>query len=503
MIFGIMIGVAACAGGSSGDDFPARTGTLPGPVISSGTSGDSVLDSDDDTEAEDEYDFDSIELELEIAAFLSQYPSVLSFGELRPDGSFMYIWNTGRYGPIPEGYIPQVYYSYNDRVWTFYDHDGDEIDAEKIFIEEREREFAVAVDFNLIFLDNSEIPYVLIIYNFVGFDLTYTYLYSPIDGIYSRVDFKDEESYIRGFIYAQFYRGADGYYVTQFGEGDATLHKLIISSYGSVKVDTILDWTDHEEVDKLTDSMEPIIPNEDMKQRIAELILERELRPFGGFEQISFGGYDWLILDEDDDKMLLLSTYILEHRVYHDELVPITWAESDVRKYLNGEFYDSFTASDRARIIETRVVNDDHPWEFPWHSQSPLPLGGDDTDDHIFLLSLDEVLHYFGDSGQILNPILYPAGIFDNFRFIRRAMHLPGGTYIFEDYAGEGYFDNEDEIEPGDYWYWWLRSLGSDAMMPSFIDTDGDIIFYNDGLGAIMSNFNGGGIRPAMWVKKS
>ena len=66
---------------------------------------------------------------------------------------------------------------------------------------------------------------------------------------------------------------------------------------------------------------------------------------------ISFGKYEWRVLDIGDKAALVITTEVIEKRVYHNSLVPITWAECDMRKYLNGEFYDKFTEDEKSKII--------------------------------------------------------------------------------------------------------------------------------------------------------
>jgi hypothetical protein len=52
-----------------------------------------------------------------------------------------------------------------------------------------------------------------------------------------------------------------------------------------------------------------------------------------------------------------------------------------------------------------------------------------DTDDYIFLLSLEEVVKYFGDSGQLLNGNPnYEHGISDEYNGARIAYTLNGST---------------------------------------------------------------------------
>ncbi|MCL2079129.1 MAG: DUF6273 domain-containing protein [Oscillospiraceae bacterium] len=60
---------------------------------------------------------------------------------------------------------------------------------------------------------------------------------------------------------------------------------------------------------------------------------------------------------------------------------------------MNGEFYNSFSANDRERISETRVATPDNSW----YDTS----GGEIVGNKIFLLSIEEVARYFGDSGAL------------------------------------------------------------------------------------------------------
>ena len=111
--------------------------------------------------------------------------------------------------------------------------------------------------------------------------------------------------------------------------------------------------------------------------------------PPGG--KIRFGGYDWYVLDKQKGKILILTEKVIEKRAYHSKECAITWETCDMRKYLNGDFYQSFSESDRLRIAETKVVTKDNPW---------YGTSGNPTTDKVFLLSIDEVIKYFGDSGQ-------------------------------------------------------------------------------------------------------
>ncbi len=105
---------------------------------------------------------------------------------------------------------------------------------------------------------------------------------------------------------------------------------------------------------------------------------------------LSFGGYNWRVLDIQDNVALLITEDIIEQCAYHDAYKDITWADCSLRKYLNGEFYDKFSEADKSRIISVLNKNLDNQW---YGSK-----GGVDTKDSIFLLSVEEVCKYFGDS---------------------------------------------------------------------------------------------------------
>jgi hypothetical protein len=113
---------------------------------------------------------------------------------------------------------------------------------------------------------------------------------------------------------------------------------------------------------------------------------------------IQFGGYDWQVLEVKGSTALLLSKDILELRLYNDEDEDVTWEICDLRKYLNGNFYNSFSEDDRVQIMEAKIENKDNQWYDT--------KGGETTNDYIFLLSLEEVVKYFGDSGGV-RPALW------------------------------------------------------------------------------------------------
>lgn len=222
--------------------------------------------------------------------------------------------------------------------------------------------------------------------------------------------------------------------------------------------------------------------------------------PAGG--KIRFGKYDWFVLDKQEDKMLIITEKVIEKRLYHHEEAEITWETCDMRRYLNGEFYNSFDESERARILEVTNENPDNPWYGT--------KGGNPTQDKIFLLSIDEVIKYFGDSGQLKTRYMYPncnwckdkflPWIDDEFNINRRAV------------------DDEGIVR-----FWRLRSPGSNQCSVATVDGfvgDGfdhgginignadlllDGYFLQNGCGYLSKDIPDqptmNCVRPALWLK--
>ncbi|MDR0197277.1 MAG: DUF6273 domain-containing protein, partial [Oscillospiraceae bacterium] len=161
---------------------------------------------------------------------------------------------------------------------------------------------------------------------------------------------------------------------------------------------------------------------------------------------IKFGGYDWRVLDVKDGKALIITDKIIETRAYNEKFTDVTWEICDLRAYLNGEFYNSFGKSDKARVVKTKISNKDN-------RQFGAP-GGKDTDDYIFLLSIDEAKEYFSD---------FAAGV---------AYDSKGNLHL-----------------------WWLRSPGAVNICAAIVDSGSGFV-----IDAGRYVYLDGGVRPAMWL---
>jgi hypothetical protein len=196
-------------------------------------------------------------------------------------------------------------------------------------------------------------------------------------------------------------------------------------------------------------------------------------------DKVSFGKYDWKVLDVQKDRALIITEHIIEQRPYHDAYIEVTWADCALRKYLNGEFYDEFSAADKSRIYAVVNKNPDNQWYDT--------KGGVDTEDNVFLLSTEEaVCQYFGDSSSKL----YNRRKNQKYWLERKDQNNGRRIATLE--------DNKKQI-----WWWWLRSPGRVNVKAVFIHGDGNIGIQGNNIlkGNIADGKCTGGVRPALWLK--
>ena len=105
-------------------------------------------------------------------------------------------------------------------------------------------------------------------------------------------------------------------------------------------------------------------------------------------EVIKFGNYPqdkdgtekpikWIVMKNEGNQVLLLSKYVLDTKPYNKELEKVTWETSDIRQWLNNEFYTTaFNKAEKVKIQTSLIKNEDNSE----HGTS----GGNDTEDKVF-----------------------------------------------------------------------------------------------------------------------
>ena len=187
-------------------------------------------------------------------------------------------------------------------------------------------------------------------------------------------------------------------------------------------------------------------------------------------ETIEFGNYpqdkdgtekpiEWIVMKKEGNQVLLLSKYVLDAKSYNEGWGDVTWETSDIRQWLNNEFYTTaFNKAEKAKIQTSLIKNEDNS-EYG-------TSGGNDTEDKVFLLSEKEADTLFSDEEE----------------------RIAKAT----EYAEKlGVDINENSEEKGAWW--WLRSPGNDSFYAALVNYYGWV--DGDGIGV---NCNVYGVRPAL-----
>ena len=161
---------------------------------------------------------------------------------------------------------------------------------------------------------------------------------------------------------------------------------------------------------------------------------------FGRYPKTASGGVEdieWQVLSVEGGKVLAISRYGLDAKPFDDD--SNDWEKSEIRKWLNGEFYEDSFNEDEKGII---------------YSSDP---------GKVFLLSKDEAEGYFSSKGdRRCEPTEYA---------------IANGALEYEGYG-----------------YWWLRSPYPYSSIFVYCVRDDGVICY------FYVNGSNGSARPALWI---
>ena len=151
----------------------------------------------------------------------------------------------------------------------------------------------------------------------------------------------------------------------------------------------------------------------DSDERLADLLDGAPQLTQAG-DPVNFAGQLWRVLEADDSTLLLTALSDAGQRKFSDTGENSTWADSTLRKWLNGEWYASLPAEAQARIIPQQLKNEPNP---TYGIDS-----GADTEDSVFLLSVQEYQKY----SQVCDFNSQYAGA-----FLRSAGKEPGAVAFY------------------------------------------------------------------------
>ena len=164
---------------------------------------------------------------------------------------------------------------------------------------------------------------------------------------------------------------------------------------------------------------------------------------------------EWLVLTEEDTRILVISKYALSCQPYNTTNAEVTWETCTLRKWLNETFLNDAFSKEEQDLISTVAIGAEMEH-------------GNDTLDRIFLLSTPEVNNYFStDTDRQCKPteITIELG--------RAADNDTGNCR------------------------WWLRSSGYKSTHAAYVSPIGFV--YPPGW---IVNSSAGAVRPALWINK-
>ena len=173
---------------------------------------------------------------------------------------------------------------------------------------------------------------------------------------------------------------------------------------------------------------------------------------------------EWLVLDKSGDRILVISRYALDCRMYHSVKTDTTWETCSLREWLNNGFLQTaFTAGEQAMIPSVTVKAEGN--------KGYSIDGGSNTTDQVFLLSKNEAVKYF------INDAKKNSGLENGLKCTATAYCKAVGSF-------------------GGLCDWWLRSPGSGSYKAAIVEGSGHIWDY----GSEVNRFSVG-VRPAMWIE--
>lgn len=211
----------------------------------------------------------------------------------------------------------------------------------------------------------------------------------------------------------------------------------------------------------------------DSKERASEISLnhyEEMLLTIAVGDTITFGMFEqdnnsdngkeqieWIVLAKDDSTIFVVSKYALDCQVYKNIRGGVRWENSELRTWMNDDFFNSaFTSQEQSMILTMDVSAEPNPQ----YNSDP----GNSTNDRIFALCIREVEQYLNWSeAKLCIPTAYAK-------------------------AQEVYVDGNG------YCQWWLRNPGKSLERSVTMNCDGTVNYSGD-----YTQYTAG-VRPAMWI---
>lgn len=217
------------------------------------------------------------------------------------------------------------------------------------------------------------------------------------------------------------------------------------------------------------------------------------------FDTVTFGAYEqdgdldngkenieWIVLDKKGNEYLLLSKYVLDYCQFQKNKVDgasISWNNSEIRIWANNEFLnEAFSEDDKGHVIIKSIDNTINDY----YNLRP-------TEDKVFLLSIDEIIKYFGvknenyDGDKINNYVK----VNEKSRTFATSFARNRGVII----GAKNEMSTNGKIYSCGYYTRSMRNSNNNQV--SYINEIGA-----DGFTSVYDAWKRFGFRPAVWVTK-
>lgn len=285
---------------------------------------------------------------------------------------------------------------------------------------------------------------------------------------------------VKVFIEEKYNENINYLFTVECGNFDALYNQEILVPYQEEKYQEAEQFLGEKKYDEAAEAFRALGDYKDSLTRLKEIIEKNNTESYAFTQEhykdvdiVTFGRYEqdnnlengtepieWLVLDVQDGRALLISKYGLISKPYHRKCRSVTWEICTLRHWLNGAFLaEAFTDEEQNDIVTLEVDNDISQGNNRWSTN-----GGRNTEDKVFLMSYAEAGIYFSsDNNRICRPTAYAKA---------------QGTYV----------DDSGNC------LWWLRSPGNTQEYTADVNADGSLgsnryVHYDDVT-----------VRPAMWV---
>ena len=225
-----------------------------------------------------------------------------------------------------------------------------------------------------------------------------------------------------------------------------------------------------------------------------------------GFESIKFGKYEqdndlsngkedieWIVLNRDGSKLLLLSKYILDKVEYNSNMSAfIQYDEAYIRRWLNTTFYNlAFDELEKSAVVRNYYRN----YYISFRSMdglSELPYESSGTSDLVTLMGYLELVDYMGKPGEKAED-----------QFFNRKLAAKPTTYALNI---KDSYNMSLWVEEGKTWYqgcasYWLRSkfnssVGEFTSLAVTVEKNGKVVYEDD-------EDSHTGVRPMIFIDTS